>query len=29
VWAWIMTIPMSGLVAALSYWIMHRFIGGN
>lgn len=25
-WAWILTIPVSGLLAALCYWIMHFFI---
>ena len=24
VWAWILTIPASGLVAALSYWVIER-----
>jgi PiT family inorganic phosphate transporter len=26
VWAWILTIPISGAVAALAFWILHHFI---
>jgi PiT family inorganic phosphate transporter len=26
VWAWFLTIPGSGLVAALAYWILRHFI---
>ena len=26
VWAWILTIPISGAVAALTFWILHHFI---
>ncbi len=25
VWAWVLTIPVSGLVAAICFWILHRF----
>ncbi len=25
VWAWILTIPVSGLVAAISFWLLHQF----
>jgi inorganic phosphate transporter, PiT family len=28
VWAWVMTIPASALVAALSYYILHAITGG-
>ncbi len=28
VWAWVMTIPASALVAAFSYWILHAITGG-
>jgi inorganic phosphate transporter, PiT family len=27
-WAWILTIPVSGLIAAFAYWILRAFIGG-
>jgi PiT family inorganic phosphate transporter len=26
-WAWVLTIPMAALVAAVSYWILHALIG--
>jgi inorganic phosphate transporter, PiT family len=26
VWAWILTIPISGAVAALAFWLIHHFI---
>ncbi|QCX26444.1 inorganic phosphate transporter [Nocardioides jishulii] len=26
VWAWILTFPMSALVAAVSYWVLHFFL---
>jgi inorganic phosphate transporter, PiT family len=26
VWAWVLTIPISGAVAALAFWILHHFI---
>jgi PiT family inorganic phosphate transporter len=26
VWAWILTIPISGAVAALAFWILHHFV---
>ena len=26
VWAWILTIPISGAVAALTFWILHHFV---
>ena len=29
VWAWVMTIPASAVVAAISYWVLHRMTGGN
>jgi PiT family inorganic phosphate transporter len=29
VWAWVLTIPASALVAALSYWILHITIGAD
>ena len=25
VWAWVLTIPAAGLVAAFTWWIFHRF----
>ncbi len=25
VWAWILTIPVSGLAAAISFWLLHQF----
>jgi PiT family inorganic phosphate transporter len=25
VWAWVLTIPVSGMVAAICFWILHRF----
>ena len=25
-WAWILTIPVAGLVAAFSFWLIHHFI---
>ena len=25
VWAWVLTIPISGIVAAICFWILHRF----
>jgi len=28
VWAWVVTIPASALVAALTYWLIHRFVPG-
>jgi PiT family inorganic phosphate transporter len=28
VWAWIMTIPASGIAAAISYWVLHAITGG-
>ncbi len=26
VWAWILTIPVAGIVAAMCFWILHQFI---
>jgi inorganic phosphate transporter, PiT family len=26
VWAWVVTIPASAAMAALSYWILHRIV---
>jgi len=26
-WAWVLTIPMAALVAAICYWILHALIG--
>jgi PiT family inorganic phosphate transporter len=26
VWAWLVTIPASGLMAAVSFWVLHTFI---
>ncbi|NMB75131.1 MAG: inorganic phosphate transporter [Myxococcales bacterium] len=28
VWAWIFTIPASGIIAAISYWLLGRFLEG-
>ena len=25
VWAWVLTIPISGIVAAICFWVLHRF----
>jgi PiT family inorganic phosphate transporter len=26
VWAWVLTIPASGIMAALAYWLLARFM---
>ena len=26
VWAWVLTIPVAGLVAALCFWVLHQFL---
>ena len=26
VWAWVLTIPVSGLVSALCFWVLHQFL---
>jgi PiT family inorganic phosphate transporter len=26
VWAWVLTIPVAGIVSAICFWILHQFI---